>query len=79
MWTNEDEQAWQEKTKLRKKNELEVGKIHTVKMLKDMTEAIERGEELPMNIKVRYIYGEPDFACEYTPSIIGKEITLIYR
>ena len=79
MWTEDEEKKWKELTNKREKNKEEVGKQHTIEMLKKMISSLEKGEDMPVEICIDYIRGEKFYADPGLPPVIGKKITLIYR
>ena len=78
MWTEEDEKTWRDLTTKREQHKDEVGRLHTIKTLREMADALERGENLPSNIAVEYIRDDAVYAFDGIPPVIGKKIILTY-
>lgn len=79
MWTEKDERQWKEMTDRREKNKKDVGKQHTIDVLKKMIVALELGLEDPIEINVEYIREESPYAYPGLAPVCGKKITLTYR
>lgn len=76
-WNENDEKLWHELTRRREENKLEVGKIHTIKLLRDLADSMERGDDLSKNSTIDIEYLTDDGYFGYTGKrIIGKRISI---
>lgn len=79
MWTENNETEQERLAKERENNKKEIGKLHTISMLKKMITALEEGTDVPFEIDIEYIHGDRHFAYQGEAPVIGKKITLIYH
>lgn len=77
-WTQEDEETWKELTERRENNKADIGKLHSINMLKKIIESLESGENFPAEVNIEYLYAAIPFDYCGSRPVIGKIITLRY-
>ena len=78
-WTDDNEREWREITAKREKNKTDVGRNALVKDLRELADAIDRGEHNLGEINIEFVRGMEIYGYEGLGPVIARKISVMIK